>query len=131
MLSKDLVAVTLGVGLDPYLGIYHRSRYGRPSLALDLAEEFRPLIADSVVLGLVNNGEIVASDFIRRACAVSLTHGGRRTVLRAYERRLDTEIQHPVFGYRISYRRVLDVQARLLAAVLIGEVPQYMPMVTR
>lgn len=131
MLSKDLVAVTLGVGLDPYLGIYHRSRYGRPSLALDLAEEFRPLIADSVVLGLVNNGEIVASAFIRRAGAVSLTHGGRRTVLRAYERRLDTEIQHPVFGYRISYRRVLDVQARLLAAELIGEVPQYMPMVTR
>jgi CRISP-associated protein Cas1 len=131
MLTKDLVAVTLGVGLDPYLGVYHRSRYGRPSLALDLAEEFRPLIADSVVLGLLNNGEITTSDFVRRAGAVTLTADGRRTVLRAYERRLDTEIRHPVFEYRISYRRVLDVQARLLAAVLVGEIPQYTPMVTR
>ncbi len=131
MLVKDLVAVTLGVGFDPYLGVYHRSRYGRPSLALDLAEEFRPLIADSVVIGLLNNGEITASDFIRRAGAVSLTADGRRTVLKAYERRLDTEVRHPVFGYRISYRRVLDVQARLLAGVLVGELPEYLPMVTR
>ncbi len=131
MLSKDLVAVCLGVGLDPYLGVYHRSRYGRPALALDLAEEFRPLIADSVVVGLLNNGEIGPNDFIRRAGAVALTPGGRRTVLRAYERRLDTEIRHPVFGYRISYRRVLDVQARLLAAVMVGEIREYQPMVTR
>jgi len=131
MLTKDLVAITLGVGLDPYLGIYHRSRYGRPSLALDLAEEFRPLIADSVVIGLLNNGEIGASDFIRRAGAVALTPDGRRAVLRAYERRLDVQITHPVFGYRISYRRVLDVQARLLAATMVGEIPAYTPMVTR
>ncbi|MGQ0842082.1 CRISPR-associated endonuclease Cas4g/Cas1g [Actinokineospora sp.] len=131
MLTKDLVAITLGVGLDPQLGIYHRSRHGRPALALDLAEEFRPLIADSVVIGLLNNGEITASDFIRRAGAVSLTADGRRTVLRAYERRLHTEIRHPVFKYKISYRRVMDVQARLLAAVLVGELPEYLPMVTR
>jgi CRISPR-associated protein Cas1 len=131
MLTKDMVTVTIGVGLDPYLGIYHRSRYGRPALALDLAEEFRPLIADSVVIGLLNSGEIGASDFIRRAGAVALTADGRRTVLRAYERRLDTEIRHPVFGYTISYRRVLDVQTRLFAAVLIGELPTYIPMATR
>lgn len=131
MLTKDLVAVTLGVGFDPYLGIYHRSRYGRPSLALDLAEEFRPLIADSVVLRLLNNGEITSSDFTRRAGAVALTANGRRTVLRAYERRLSTEIRHPIFGYRISYRRVLDVQARLLAATLVGELEQYTPMLSR
>lgn len=131
MLTKDLVAITLGVGLDSYLGIYHRSRYGRPALALDLAEEFRPLIADSVTLGLLNNGEVGPTDFIRRAGGVALTPNGRRTVLRAYERRLATEIKHPIFGYRISYRRVLDVQARLLAAYLVGEVPEYSPMVTR
>ena len=131
MLTKDLVATTLGVGLDPYLGIYHRSGYGRPALALDLAEEFRPLIADSVVIGLLNNGEINERDFIRRAGAVSLTPDGRRTVLRAYERRLHTKIRHPLFGYQISYRRILDVQTRLLAAVLIGEIPEYQAMVTR
>ncbi len=89
------------------------------------------MIADSVVIGLLNNGEITAADFIWRAGAVSLTPDGRRIVLKAYERRLDTEIRHPVFQYRISYRRVLDVQARLLAAVLVGELPEYIPMVTR
>ena len=56
---------------------------------------------------------------------------GAGTVLQAYERRLDTEVTHPVFGYQISYRRVLDVQARLLAAVLVGELPEYVPMITR
>jgi CRISPR-associated protein Cas1 len=131
MLTKDLVAITLGVGLDPYLGVFHRSRYGRPALALDLAEEFRPLIADSVVIGVLNNGEIGPRDFIRRAGAAALSGQGRKTVLRAYERRLETKVRHPVFGYQISYRRVLDVQARLLAAVLVGELPEYVPMVTR
>ncbi len=131
MLTKDLVAVTLGVGLDPYLGVFHRSRHSRPALALDLAEEFRPLIADSVVIGVLNNGEIGPRDFVRRGGAVALTGEGRKSVLRAYERRLDTAIRHPVSGYRITYRRVLDVQARLLAAVLVGELPEYVPMVTR
>lgn len=116
MLTKDLVAVTLSVGLDPYLGVFHRSRYSRPALALDLAEEFRPLIADSVVVSVLNNGEIGPRDFIRRGGAVALTSDGRKAVLKAYERRLDTKVRHPVFGYQISYRRVLDVQARLLAA---------------
>lgn len=131
LLTKDLVATTLGVGLDPFLGVYHRSRYGRPALALDLEEEFRPLIADSVVIALLNNGEIHASDFIRRAGAVSLTAEGRRAVLRAYERRLDTQITHPVFKYKISYRRVMDVQARMLAAAMVGEIPEYTAMITR
>lgn len=83
------------------------------------------------MIGLLNNGEITGRDFIRRAGAVALTSDGRRRVLAAYERRLDTEIRHPVFGYRISYRRVLDVQARLLAAVMVGELPTYTAMVTR
>jgi CRISPR-associated protein Cas1 len=131
MLVKDVVATTIGVGLDPHLGVFHRSRHGRPSLALDLAEEFRPLIADSTVIGVLNNGEIGPNHFVRRGGAVALTADGRRTVLRAYERRLDTEIRHPLFGYRISYRRVIDLQARLLAAVLVGELPEYIPMTTR
>jgi CRISP-associated protein Cas1 len=131
LLAKDLVAATLGVGLDAYLGVFHRSRYGRPALALDLAEEFRPLIADSVVIGLLNNGEIGESDFITRAGGVALTPQARRTVIAAYERRLATEVTHPQFGYKISYRRVLDVQARILAAALVGELPEYVPMISR
>jgi CRISPR-associated protein Cas1 len=84
-----------------------------------------------VVLGLLNNGEITESDFITRAGGVALTPEARRTVIAAYERRLATEITHPEFGYKTSYRRVLDVQARILAAVLVGELPEYVPMVTR
>lgn len=131
LLTKDLVAVSIGVGLDPFVGVLHTQRFGRPSLALDLAEEFRPIIADSVVLQVLNNGEIRDSDFLTSARGVSLNAEGRKTVIAAYERRLDTEIKHPVFGYRISYRRVMDVQARLLAAVMLRELPCYTPMMTR
>ena len=131
LLLKDIVAVCLGVGLDPYLGVLHRPRFGRPALALDLMEEFRPLIAESVVVSLLNNAEIDVPHFVRRGAGVALTADGRRRVIRAYERRLDATVTHPVFGYKISYRRVLDVQARILAAVMIGELADYTPMTTR
>ncbi|MGI9016301.1 MAG: CRISPR-associated endonuclease Cas4g/Cas1g [Euzebya sp.] len=131
LLVKDLVAVTWGVGFDPYIGIYHRPRFGRPALALDLAEEFRPLVADSVVINLINNGEVRPGHFRVRAGGVMLTKEGRHAVLSGYERRLDVEIRHPVFGYRITYRRVMEVQARIMAAWMLGEIPQYAPMRTR
>jgi CRISPR-associated protein Cas1 len=131
MLLKDLVATLVGVGLDPYLGFYHQPRYGRPALALDLMEEFRPLIADSVVINLINNGEARPSDFITRAGACALTPHGRKQVLEAYERRLDTLVTHPHFGYAISYRRIFEVQARLLARHLTGEINFYPAFCTR
>ncbi len=131
LLTKDLTAVTIAVGFDPYLGVFHRPRFGRPALALDLAEEFRPLVAESVVINVVNNGEIGQRDFFTRAGGVSLSQAGRRSVLSAYERRLDTEVTHPTYGYRITYRRVLEVQARVLAAHLLGEIPSYTPFMTR
>jgi CRISPR-associated protein Cas1 len=131
LLVKDLLAVCIGIGLDPYIGLYHRPRFGRPALALDLAEEFRPLIGDSVVVNLVNNGEARESHFVVRAGGVALTPDGRRAVISCYERRLDGELTHPTFGYKISYRRVLEVQARMLAAWLLGETPAYVPLVTR
>ena len=131
MLTKDATIALLAAGLDPYVGLYHRPRFGRPSLALDLAEEFRPLIADSVVLTAVNNGEIDASGFVSRGGAVALTAAGRRRVLATYERRMQEHLRHPVFGYRASYRRTLEIQARLLAASLTGDVPAYRPLTTR
>jgi CRISPR-associated protein Cas1 len=131
LLVKDLTTMLFSVGFDPYQGIYHRPRYGRPALALDLAEEFRPLVGDSVVLQLLNNGEIRESDFRSRAGGCQLEKDGRRAVLRAYERRLAHEIKHPVFGYRVSYRRAFEVQGRLLAAHLTGELPEYIPFTTR
>lgn len=131
LLTKDLTVTLMAVGYDPYLGFYHRPRYGRPALALDLMEEFRPIIADSTVLALINNGEIKPEDFIQRAGASALTPEGRKKVLEAYERRMDATITHPLFGYTISYRRVLEVQARLLGRHLAGELPAYPPFLTR
>lgn len=131
LLVKDLTATTWSVGFDPYMGFYHRPRFGRPALALDLAEEFRPLVADSVVVGAINNGEVRSSHFLVRAGGVALTPDGRRSITRAYERRLDTEVRHPIFGYTITYRRVLEVQTRLLAAHVLGEIDEYVAFVTR
>lgn len=131
LLTKDLTAVALAVGFDPYLGVFHKPRFGRPALALDLAEEFRPLIADSVVVNVINNGEIQENGFIVRAQGVALTQQGRRSFIAAYERRLDQEVTHPVYGYKITYRRVLEVQARMLGAYLLGEIPEYVPFMTR
>ena len=131
LLTKDLTVTLQAVGFDPLLGFMHQPRYGKPALALDLAEEFRPLIADSTVLSLVNNREVQAHDFICRAGAVALTDAGRRAVMAAYERRMSTEITHPIFGYKLTYRRVLEVQARLLARTLLGELPEYPSFQTR
>lgn len=131
LLAKDCTVTLFAVGFDPYLGFFHQPRFGRPALALDLAEEFRALIADSVVLTLVNNGEVDESSFVVRAGGVALTPDGRRAVLRAYERRLGQELRHPRFGYRASYRRIIEIQARLLGACVLGEVPEYEPVVTR
>jgi CRISPR-associated protein Cas1 len=131
MLAREWTVVAQSVGLDPYLGFYHQPKYGRPALALDLMEEFRPLIGDSLVLTVVNNGEITGEHFVEALGAVSLTAAGRARFIEAYERRLSQEITHPVFGYRISYRRVFEVQARLLGRYLGGEIPEYPSFTTR
>ncbi|HXF97376.1 MAG TPA: CRISPR-associated endonuclease Cas1 [Gaiellaceae bacterium] len=131
LLTKECVVALRRVGFDPLLGFFHRPRFGRPALALDLMEEFRPLIADSVFLTLVNGGRLTRGDFIARAGAVGLTRSGRRAVIGAFEQRMGTEVIHPIFGYRAVYRRVLELQARLLAAFLLRDVPEYRPFVTR
>ena len=131
LLSKELTIAVQAVGFDPLLGFFHKPRYGRPSLALDLAEEFRPIIADSTVMMLINNGEVSESSFLARAGSVALTEAGRKAVITAFERRMEQEITHPIFGYKISYRRVLEVQARLLSRVLLGELADYPGFCTR
>lgn len=131
LIVKDLTATVFAVGFDPYLGFYHRPRFGRPALSLDLAEEFRPLVGESTVLTLINNGEVGPTDFVVRGGGVALTADGRKKVLSAYERRLDTEVTHPTFGYKVTCRRVFEVQARLLGAHLLDEVPEYVPFMTR
>ena len=131
MLAKDLAVTCLAVGFDPYLGFYHQPRFGRPALALDLMEPFRPLIADSTVLSAINNHMITPNDFVQAGPAVMLKPEGRKAFFRAYEQRMDTLVTHPLFGYRVNYRRILEIQTRLLARVLTREVPRYSAFVTR
>lgn len=131
ILTKELTIILAGIGFDPHCGFYHQPRYGRPSLALDLMEPFRPLLGDSVVLGAINNGAIQPKDFIKRLGAVALTEAGRRRFIQAYERRMDELVTHPIFGYRISYRRILEVQARLMGRWLAGEITKVPSFVTR
>jgi CRISPR-associated protein Cas1 len=125
LLSKELALALRTAGLDVMLGFYHQPHFGRPSLALDLMEEFRPVIADSVVINVLNNKVVQRDDFVRAAGAVSLTTAARKRVIVAFERRMDQLVTHPVFDYRISYRRVLEVQARLLSRLLLGELQRY------
>lgn len=131
LLVKDFTVTLLAVGFDPYLGFYHQPKWGKPALALDMMEEFRPIIADSVVITVINNGEVTRDDFVVGPGGTVLTEAGRRRFIAAYERRLETLVRHPVFGYSVSYRRVFEVQARLLGRYLLGEIPEYPGFVTR
>jgi len=131
LLASTFTTTLMIVGFDPFLGFFHRPRYGRPSLALDMMEEFRPLIADSTVINLINNREITTEDMIITLNAVSLQPEAKKKVIKGFERRLDTLITHPLFGYSISYRRVLEVQARLLGRYLTGEIKEYPVFLTR
>lgn len=131
ILSKEAAGVCHAVGLDPFLGFLHQPRYGRPALALDLMEEFRPLIADSVVISLINRREILESDFISTTSGTFLNERGRRVFWEGWFRRLDTEVSHPEFGYKMSYRRMLEVQARQLWRFCRGEARHYHGFTTR
>ena len=132
ILAKELAGVCYSVGLDPFLGFYHHPRYGRPALALDIMEEFRPLIVDSLVISLLNRGELDAkSDFILSANGCSLNEQGRRVFWQGWFRRLDTEVTHPVFNYQMSYRRMFEIQGRQLWRFFRGEAAGYTAFTTR
>lgn len=131
VLAKDFTVVCHTVGFDPYLGFFHQPRFGRASLALDLMEPFRPLIADSAVLSAINTRMLSPSDFIRAGDSVALKPAGRKSFFRAYEQRMDALVTHPLFGYRVNYRRMLEIQARLLVRLLTGEFDRYPVFTTR
>lgn len=131
VLAKDCTVAAMAVGLDPYVGFFHQPRFGRPSLALDVMEEFRPLIADSAVITAINNRLLTRKDFVRAGDAVNLTPRGRRTFFEAYERRINQLVTHPVFDYQVSYRRAIELQLRMLSRYLTGEIPDYIPFTTR
>ena len=131
LLVKDLSVACYATGFDPMLGFYHQPRFGRPALALDLMEPFRPLIVDSAVVTAINTRMVTGRDFIVAGAGVALTSEGRKAFYRSYELRMDTLVTHPIFGYRVSYRRLLELQVRMLAKFLEGDVPRYPAFVTR
>jgi CRISPR-associated protein Cas1 len=131
LLMNHVLSALQVVGFDPYVGFLHGEGYGRPSLALDLMEEMRTPIVDSIVLTVVNKQILRAEHFEGQLGAYQLTPAGRKLYLQQFEQRLNTEIEHPVFDYKASYRRCLELQARLLAKYLTGETPAYRPFQVR
>ncbi|MDV6029420.1 MAG: CRISPR-associated endonuclease Cas1 [Phycisphaera sp. RhM] len=131
MLTKDLTVTAAAIGLDAYLGFYHCVRPGRPALSLDLMEPFRPLIADSVVLTAINNRMMTPEHFVAAGRGVTMTESGRKAFFRAYELRMDQLVTHPLFDYRVSYRRLIDIQTRLAAKMIRGEIEEFPIFVSR
>jgi len=131
LLAKECTLAAYAVGLDPYVGFYHQPRHGRPALALDIMEEFRPLIAESTVLTAINNRFVSTGHFVAAGRAVNLSAAGRKQFFQCFEQRMNSTITHPVFDYKVSYRRALELQFRILARVLTGEIPEYVPFLTR
>lgn len=131
VLMNQVASAAQVVGMDPYIGFLHSSQYGKPALALDVMEIFRPLIVDSVVLTVLNNGMLKREDFQEEFGAWRLSEKGRRLFLEKLEERLDTEIEHPVFGYKATYRRVLELEVRLIAKWLTGEISVFRPFAVR
>jgi CRISPR-associated protein Cas1 len=118
LLRSQATAAVHIAGLDPYIGYLHEVHHGQPAMVLDLMEEFRPLIADNLVLAMINNRTLQPQDFTEGLGAYRLSDNGRKTFLQAFDRKMNDEFKHPVFGYRCSYRRAIMLQARLLAKYL-------------
>lgn len=131
MLTHECVAGLRVARLEPSIGGFHISKPGRPALALDLMEPFRPLIADSVAVATFNRGELTEGHFLRTSAGCTLTNEGRKAFFTAYGRRMDIAVTHPVFEYRLSYRRMIVLHARMIAAWLVGEVPTLAFLTTR
>ncbi|MGM3305642.1 type I-D CRISPR-associated endonuclease Cas1d [Anabaena sp. WFMT] len=133
LLRHDVQGAVNIVGFDPYLGYLHCDRYNKPSLPLDLMEEFRPLVVDAVVLSIFNKQLLTPADFISEPLsgAVSLTPEGRKIFLTQYEKKKQSEFKHPVMGRKCTYREAFEWQARLLAKYLMGETDKYPPLVLK
>jgi CRISPR-associated protein Cas1 len=130
LLRMQVTAAVHLAGLDPYIGYLHEVHHGQPAMVLDLMEEFRPLVGDSLVLSVLNNRELQPDDFTESLGAYRLSEDGRKRFLQAFERKMNDEFKHPVFDYRCTYRRAIELQARLLSRYL-QEGIAYKPLLLR
>jgi CRISPR-associated protein Cas1 len=131
LLARDFYSAIVAVGLDPMMGFYHKMVAGRPAMALDMMEAFRPLIVDSTVLRVINSGIIQRDDFLEVDGYCQMKLAAKKKWIAAYENRVDELITHPQFEYRMNYRRIFQLEVRLLGRVLEGEFEDYMPLMTR
>jgi CRISPR-associated protein Cas1 len=132
LLLQDCVAALAAGGLDPSVGFLHVDRPGRPGLALDLMEEFRPLVADRLVLALINRQQVKPGGFLRRdGGAVQMDDATRKAVLTAYQQRKREQVTHPYLDQKAAIGRLPFLQARVLARHLRGELPAYVPCVLK
>jgi len=130
-LVREVTAKLFAVGFDPFLGFYHRPVCGRPALALDIMEQFRPVICDSVVISVINRGIVKTGEFVVTGLGVAMSTTAKARFIEFYEKRMDELNIHPLFGYRMSYRRILEMQCRLLGSFLRGEISEYPGFLTR
>lgn len=131
LLLTEVLRAILACGLDPSAGFLHSPGRNKPALALDLMEEFRAPLVDATILGAVNNGELKAESFTDVLGSHRLSMAGRKKLIAAFERRVATEFKHPVFGYRISWRRAIEVQARMVLGAIDGTQSKYLGIVVR
>ena len=132
LLAGEMRSALEGVGLDPAVGFLHRERPGRPSLALDLMEEFRPYLADRLCLTLINRRQVQAPDFVRTEVGgYILKDKARREVLKAWQERKREEVEHPFLKERMRVGLLPHLQARLLARHIRGELDAYPPFAMR
>jgi CRISPR-associated protein Cas1 len=132
LVRHDCVAALTSIGLDPFVGFLHVDRPNRPSLALDLMEEFRPWLADRIAVTLINRQQIQAGHFaVREGGAVEFTDTGRRVVIKAYQDRKQERVNHPLLDENLRIAQLPFIQARLLARHLRGDLPDYLPFVPK
>lgn len=132
LLSQNMITAAEIVGLDPYDGFFHADKHGRPALALDLEEEFRSIIADSVALTIINKGILTPDDFRPGPeGGVWLKRDALREFFRQYGKRIQTRVIHPELDHRLTYQQCFEVQARWLAKVVEGKKDVYVPFLTR
>jgi CRISPR-associated protein Cas1 len=132
LLRNDCIAALTATGLDPFVGYLHTERPNRPSLALDLMEEFRPVLADRLAITLINRRQIDAKDFIiREGGAVEFTKEGRKKVIKAYQTKKQDVLTHPLLQQEFNYGRLMIVQSRILARYLRGDIPEYYPFILK
>jgi CRISPR-associated protein Cas1 len=133
LLLNDVLGAVYRIGLDPGVGFYHTVSYGRPSLALDLEEEFRPIVVDRLVLRLLREGAVEPADFAAAEGrpGVVMSDDARRLFLQCYEEQLSVRLRYHTLEQNLTYRQILDKQAEHLARCVLGRDEQYLPVLIR